>query len=283
MYNFEWVTLHNSFDVPKEIRTKVFMYEQGFNNEFDDTDARSFHLAVTCEDRPAACLRLFRGDNNIFIIGRIAVMPEYRGTGLGKKCVLEAEKMAARLGGKYSQLSAQCRAMDFYLKLGYSPFGQEYLDEHVPHINMRKDLSSSVTELRWFSPGSDITDALQVRKTVFTKEYGSVNDPDEFDSRSYNMVIYHEGIPACCGRIYLLCQDRAKLGKIAVLGQLRKSGMGSIVMHNLLFKAAELGVQHIELSALTTARGFYESMGLVACSDEYEMNGRIHINMTKEI
>ncbi len=36
------------------------------------------------------------------------------------------------------ELSAQTQACEFYLKNGYKKYGEEYLDEHCPHIHMRK-------------------------------------------------------------------------------------------------------------------------------------------------
>lgn len=35
-------------------------------------------------------------------------------------------------------LSAQLQAKGFYEKLGYLAYGDEYMDEHCPHIMMKK-------------------------------------------------------------------------------------------------------------------------------------------------
>jgi predicted GNAT family N-acyltransferase len=37
-------------------------------------------------------------------------------------------------------LSAQVQAMGFYERQGHRPEGEEYYDEHCPHIAMRKKL-----------------------------------------------------------------------------------------------------------------------------------------------
>ena len=50
------------------------------------------------------------------------------------------EQKARQLGAKDIQLSAQVQARGFYEKLGYRAYGQEYLDEHCPHIAMEKTL-----------------------------------------------------------------------------------------------------------------------------------------------
>ena len=42
-----------------------------------------------------------------------------------------------------SRSSAQVQAAGFYKKLGYVQVGDEYLDEHCPHVNMEKPLDSA--------------------------------------------------------------------------------------------------------------------------------------------
>lgn len=124
-----------------EIRKTVFVDEQGFENEFDDTDGYAFHAVLFSEDNfPIACGRLYSSDGKRFIIGRIAVLKQFRRMGLGEKIVTSLENKAGELGGTETELSAQVRAKGFYEKLGYSPFGEEYLDEYCPHIAMRKKL-----------------------------------------------------------------------------------------------------------------------------------------------
>lgn len=123
------------------IRKAVFMEEQGFENEFDSVDTYAFHAVLfTDENIPAACGRLYSNDGKCFIIGRIAVLKPFRGKGLGERIVKALENKARELGGHETELSAQVRAMGFYEKLGYFPFGEEYLDEYCPHISMRKKL-----------------------------------------------------------------------------------------------------------------------------------------------
>ena len=106
----------------KAIREEVFMKEQGFQVEFDDTDRE-------------AC----QGEG-VYAIGRVAVRKEGRGKQLGRAVMEAMEQKARQLGAKSIQLSAQVQARGFYEKLGYRAYGQEYLDEHCPHIAMEKTL-----------------------------------------------------------------------------------------------------------------------------------------------
>ena len=122
------------------IRTDVFVEEQGFVVEFDDDDANSKHIVLYDGDVPVAVCRIIPGEDGECHIGRIAVVREYRGKGIGSAVVTEAEDVARSMGFRESLLSAQVRAKGFYETLGYEPFGDEYLDEYCPHVMMRKRL-----------------------------------------------------------------------------------------------------------------------------------------------
>lgn len=126
----------------REIRQKVFVEEQRFDNEFDLLDDEAYHILIQRDGKAAATGRLYRkeGEAATFIIGRIAVLTAYRGQHLGSLVVEQLEKEAERLGAQTVRLSAQVRAREFYEKMGYRCFGEEFMDEHVPHIWMEKTI-----------------------------------------------------------------------------------------------------------------------------------------------
>ena len=124
------------------IREEVFMKEQGFENEFDDSDARAYHTVLYVDGVPAANRRLFTDDpaGKIWTVGRIAVMQEMRKLHLGSMIMRTLEELCKSLGGERIQLSAQCQAQPFYEKCSYEASGEVYMDEHCPHIHMEKVL-----------------------------------------------------------------------------------------------------------------------------------------------
>ena len=121
------------------IREKVFVEEQGFENEFDDIDSSCLHLIVYKDEQPIGCARMFEQDG-VMILGRIAVLKEARHEHIGSQILAILEKKASELGYHEVVLSAQIQAKEFYLKNGYQSFGEAYLDETCPHIHMRKEL-----------------------------------------------------------------------------------------------------------------------------------------------
>ncbi len=139
----EMVTYEGIPDYAKEVRQKVFIDEQGFHHEFDDIDKTAAHIVMFDEDRtPVATCRIFwDAEMNTYILGRLAVIKEYRGRHIGSAIVKEAEKYVQKSGGNSIALHAQCRAAAFYQKLGFAAFGDIEDEEGCPHIWMKKSLS----------------------------------------------------------------------------------------------------------------------------------------------
>lgn len=128
-------------DAERNIRTVVFMDEQGFVDEFDDEDIHAEHAVLYADGNAAVCCRFFEKDG-VYMIGRFATMKEYRGTGLGAKLYYAVEEKLAGRGVKKLALSAQLRAKGFYEKLGFAAVGEIYLDEDCKHIRMEKTISA---------------------------------------------------------------------------------------------------------------------------------------------
>ena len=73
-------------------------------------------------------------------LGRLAVRPETRGTGLGVDLVRAIEARAAERGLRVVALSAQTHALGFYERLGYTAYGPEFDDAGLPHRWMSRTL-----------------------------------------------------------------------------------------------------------------------------------------------
>lgn len=122
-----------------EIRQKVFVEEQGFQNEFDETDAIAIHFLAfdDCETPIGACRVFPHQTKGIYILGRLAVTKEHRKKHVGAFLVEEAKNYVQKIGGTELWLHAQCQVVGFYQKLGFSSFGEIEDDEGCPHIWMK--------------------------------------------------------------------------------------------------------------------------------------------------
>ncbi|MBR3780583.1 MAG: GNAT family N-acetyltransferase [Clostridia bacterium] len=122
------------------IRIKVFIEEQGFENEFDEIDAEAVHILMKTDDgMPVATCRVFWSEEmNSYVLGRLAVLKEYRGRGTGSEVVKAALGYVGKSGGEKLMLHSQCSAAVFYEKLGFTSFGDIEYEENCPHIWMVK-------------------------------------------------------------------------------------------------------------------------------------------------
>lgn len=126
-------------DEIRDIRTDVFIEEQGFEVEFDDIDDIAKFVLLSIDGKGVGTCRFFPGEEEGDAhIGRMAVRKEYRGQHLGAKIMMAAEEAIRKEGYKSCSLSAQVQARPFYETLGYIADGEAYLDEGCPHILMRK-------------------------------------------------------------------------------------------------------------------------------------------------
>lgn len=124
------------------IRKLVFMEEQGFVNEFDDKDNAAKHIVLyNDENRAVSTCRYFLDEENrVCIVGRIAVLKEFRHKHYGRLVLCEAERQAKMAGIDKIRLAAQMQAVGFYQKQGFMIDGKEFMEEHCPHIWMYKKL-----------------------------------------------------------------------------------------------------------------------------------------------
>lgn len=89
--------------------------------EFDEHDTpETKYIVLTDDDFPVATCRFYPLDDSAAMIGRVVVLPEYRGKGLGGMVVREAEKWLAELGVASAVVESRDVAVGFYEKLGYT-------------------------------------------------------------------------------------------------------------------------------------------------------------------
>lgn len=124
------------------IRRKVFIEEQSVPEELelDEHDAAAIHLLAVQDGRPVGTARLMVA-GAVGKIGRVAVLPEARGTGLGAALIRAAlGELRRQPGVATAKLGAQTHALGFYEKLGFAAFGPVYDDAGIPHRDMTRAL-----------------------------------------------------------------------------------------------------------------------------------------------
>ena len=127
------------YDILKA-RMKVFLLEQNIVClDTDDVDKEALHCYLEEEGEIAAYLRAFYSSSDTVVIGRVLSISHGKGHGrqlLEKSLEAIKEKMPC----KEVRLHSQVQAAEFYRKFGFYEIGEEFLEEGVPHIEMKREL-----------------------------------------------------------------------------------------------------------------------------------------------
>jgi predicted GNAT family N-acyltransferase len=127
----------------RAVRSEVFIREQRIPEtlEWDGKDPHAIHaLATDPAGHPIGTGRLLL-DGERAQIGRMAVLPAWRGQGVGAsllQCLLDE---ARQRGAARAFLNSQTYAVPFYERFGFVRAGGEYLEDGIPHYRMTRTLA----------------------------------------------------------------------------------------------------------------------------------------------
>lgn len=128
------------FDALRLVRETVFVEEQNvpLEEEWDDLDPQCEHvLALDLERRPIGTGRLTPARK----IGRMAVMKDWRGRGVGEALLLALMERARARGWDEVCLHAQVSAEGFYARAGFVPEGEHFWEAGIEHVTMRRAIA----------------------------------------------------------------------------------------------------------------------------------------------
>jgi len=118
------------------VRRAVFIEEQNVPEsiELDGLDPDCFHvLASDTKGRPVGTARM-DGKGKI---GRMAVLHDYRRRGIGRKMIQALMDYGRKNSITDFHVSSQINAIGFYRKMAFEPFGEEFIEAGIKHINMK--------------------------------------------------------------------------------------------------------------------------------------------------
>lgn len=135
-FTIHQVTWHDAEPLLREVREAVFMREQGVpaELEWDGSDENAQHvLAVSDTGQAIGCGRILPNSH----IGRIAVLPAWRGKKVGTALLQALLAYAQSRHFPEVDLDAQVQALPFYRNLGFAEEGEVFMDAGIPHRKMR--------------------------------------------------------------------------------------------------------------------------------------------------
>jgi predicted GNAT family N-acyltransferase len=127
--------------------------------------------------------------------------------------------------------------------------------------------------------------AWDIRRRVFIEEQHVPEEieMDEDDAHAFHALAILHGKPVGCGRFVAHGEDEVKIGRMAVLANLRTSGIGREILLYLMRIARERGYRHAVLHAQITAEGFYLKNGYTPVGEVFEEAGIAHRKMVRDL
>jgi ElaA protein len=153
-HTFQTLDTHRLFAMMK-LRTDVFVVEQqcaypeldaydnlintihllGFDNHTLTAYARAMPIATSSDSDTIAAVK----------IGRVVVIKSHRGAGLADQLMkLLMKQLDESYPGKDQVLSAQAPIVTFYERLGFSTESDVYLEDGIPHVDMRRNSTAAL-------------------------------------------------------------------------------------------------------------------------------------------
>ena len=126
----------------QSVRRRVFIEEQGIpeSEEWDALDPVARHVLAVAKNRDVVGTGRLEPTGKI---GRVAVLPQYRGTGVGSLIMGHLVNQATELGCTRVYLHAQTAAEGFYRRLGFRAEGPAFDEVGIPHVRMSLGIKGS--------------------------------------------------------------------------------------------------------------------------------------------
>ena len=130
------VDWHDAQETLKSIRKSVFIDEQHVPKEleWDGLDTECTQFLATLDSTPVATARLTVEGQ----IGRMAVLEDYRGNGIGSRLLASVIEQAKHAGHKQVFLHAQVSVIEFYQRHGFTAVGDVFIDAGIGHRSMNR-------------------------------------------------------------------------------------------------------------------------------------------------
>jgi predicted GNAT family N-acyltransferase len=138
---FRQAVSQSDIQLAKSVRLAVFVGEQNvpMDIEMDEHDASATHMVCLLGGKVVGTGRLVSMPDGVKL-GRVAVLQEHRGKGLGTGIVKWLVARARESGTKSVYANVQIDAREFYEKLGFRSIGSIFMEANIEHIKMAIDL-----------------------------------------------------------------------------------------------------------------------------------------------
>jgi predicted GNAT family N-acyltransferase len=188
----------------REVRERVFVQEHGLpaDQEQDALDPISVHvLALDADGAPIGTGRLTPKRT----IGRMAVLPPWRGRGVGAALLDALLRESRQRGWREVSLDAHADTVPFYLRHGFAPVGAQLETAGIAQHTLRRPLGLHAIEDRDAARAVTVALIRSARRGLwfYTREL----DPGLFDDPEVLDALRHYGTAGRGGEARFLLQD----------------------------------------------------------------------------
>lgn len=140
--HFNDLNVNDMYEIAKS-RYEIFACEQKITseNDFDDVDKECFHVFKEVDGKVVAYSRIIPKAYSPYedvSIGRVLVLPSYRGQGLAKSMMKSCvDFIIYNLHEEHITLSAQTYIKSLYESIGFKEISPIYDEVGIPHVKMR--------------------------------------------------------------------------------------------------------------------------------------------------
>lgn len=192
----------------REVREAVFVVEQRVppELEWDGLDETCEHaLAETADGRAIGTGRLAPDGK----IGRMAVLEEFRGLGIGDAVLRTLLEAARGMGLTRSHLHSQTHALGFYARHGYLAEGPEYDEAGIPHRTMVLDFGPRIELDGWAANArAAVRIAALARRSLVLLSRDL--EPQIYDDERFLAEVRRIATSGRYARVRVLVQDSAR-------------------------------------------------------------------------
>ena len=139
---FEALSLAELYTV-LQLRMEVFVVEQNcVYQDIDGKDQKALHLIGEFDGKIVAYARLFKPGDYFenASIGRVVIQPNYRDKKWGHEMMQQAiAGIETHFGETKITISAQEYLQKFYESNGFVKTSEMYLEDDIPHIEMKRE------------------------------------------------------------------------------------------------------------------------------------------------
>lgn len=189
----------------RSVRETVFVHEQNvpIEEEWDALDPQCLHvIARDAQGRPIGTGRLTPEHK----VGRMAVLREWRGKGVGDAMLVALIEVARQRGWRALALNSQVSASAFYIRHGFVPYGERFWEAGIEHQAMHRKLDGpTAIEDRDGAVAATVGIALRARRNLWI--YSRELDPGLFDAPDVMDALRRYGTAGHGGEARILLQN----------------------------------------------------------------------------